>query len=152
MRLENYILRRGLNPNTILSAFGEVYDNDNFEDGSSVTTSRIVEYKENEYVKTRSGSVYELGKKYPLPEYNRNYELYFLKNGADAIHKLGNIKRDIFDVELIAVSDEDEVFYIGSFVEGLGFVNVKFRKEDCRKATLEELDMCDNGKMDEIKF
>lgn len=152
MRLENYTLRRGLNPNTILSASGEVYDSDRFEDGQPIWTSNVVEYVEGEYIKTYSGSIYELGERYPLPEYKREYDLYFLKKGADAIHQLGNIKRDVLNAELIVVNGEDEEFYIGNFVEGFGFVDVKFRKEDCRKATLEELDMCDDGRMDEVKF
>lgn len=151
MRLENYILQRGCNPNTVVCAHGEVYDSDKFNDGDYISTSRVVEYTDT-FVKTKSGSIYELGKPFYEKEYQRDYEFYLLKKGADAFHKMGNIKRDTFAAELIVIREEDDDFYIGNFAEGFGFVGVKFRKEDCRKATLEELDLCDNGKMGDIKF
>ena len=152
MRLENYRLRMGLNPNTVLGVNGDIYGSDRFKDGKRVNTSRVVEHVKNEYVKTRSGSIYELGNQLESPNIKRDYELYFLKKGADAIHQTGDISRDVYDAELIIVREEDEEFYIGNFVEGFGFIDVKFRKEDCRKATLEDLDMCDNGKMEDIVF
>lgn len=55
---------------------GNVYGHPRFEDGTNVTTSRIVEvhdkgdYKE---VITRSGSVYELHKENISAEYEYNY-------------------------------------------------------------------------------
>ncbi|MDN5317860.1 MAG: hypothetical protein PWR08_1985, partial [Thermoanaerobacterium sp.] len=59
-----------------------------------------------------------------------------LKGGSPAIHKLGNIGRENDDY--IRVYDETEDYYIGNFEEGFGFVDVKFRKEDCRPLTEEE--------------
>lgn len=64
--------------------------------------------------------------------------LMILKGGADAIHMLGNIKRD-FDDKII-VYEEDEDNYYGNFEEGFGFINVKFKKEDVRCLTKEEID------------
>lgn len=150
-KLENYVLSRGYNPKTVLCAYGEIYGDNRFEDGESIQTSRVIEYTD-EYIKTNSGSIYSLGAPRFENEYKRDYELYLLKKGSDALHKTGNIKRDVYDAELIVVKTEEDGFYIGNFAEGFGFVDVRFRKEDCRKATLEELDMCDNGKMKDIKF
>lgn len=150
-RLENYILRKGYNPNTIECAFGQIYDDDRFVDGDEIQTSRIVEHTEK-YIKTKSDSIYCLGTPHEVTSNKSDYRLYLLKNGSDAIHKMGNIKRDEFDAELIIVKSEDADYYIGNFAEGFGFIDVKFRKEDCRKATLEELTLCDNGKMSEIVF
>jgi hypothetical protein len=59
-----------------------------------------------------------------------------LKGGSPAIHQLGNIGRENDDY--IRVYDETEDCYIGSFEEGFGFVDVKFRKGDCRPITEEE--------------
>lgn len=52
------------------------------------------------------------------------------------MHKLGNIGRDIDDK--IRIHSEDDTHYIGNFEEGFGFIDVKFRKEDCRSLTKEE--------------
>lgn len=61
-----------------------------------------------------------------------------LKGGSPAIHKVGNIGRENDDY--IRVYSETEDYYIGNFEEGFGFVfvDVKFRKEDCRPLTEEE--------------
>lgn len=66
-----------------------------------------------------------------------------LKGGSPAIHKLGNIGRENDDY--IRVYSEIEDYYIGNFEEGFGFVDVKFRKEDCRPLTEEERKLI-NGK------
>lgn len=63
---------------------------------------------------------------------------YFIKKGGKAIHKLGDISRNVLDAELIYVNDEDEDNYIGHFAEGYGFIDVKFAKEDCRPASAKE--------------
>ena len=55
-----------------------------------------------------------------------------------AIHKLGDISRD--EEELCYIHGEDEENYIGMFVEGYGFVDVKFPKETTRKLTQEEIE------------
>lgn len=53
-----------------------------------------------------------------------------------AIHQLGDIGRDTPD--LAVVFSEDESNYIGNWVCGLGFVDVKFPKETTRELTEEE--------------
>ncbi len=63
-------------------------------------------------------------------------KIMVLKGGSPAIHKLGDIGRKNDDY--IRVYDETENYYIGNFEEGFGFVDVKFRKEDCRPLTEEE--------------
>lgn len=64
-----------------------------------------------------------------------------LLGGRPAIHKLGNIGRE--DNDYIRVFEEDEECYIGNFAEGFGFIDVKFKKEDCRSLTKEEVEMAD---------
>lgn len=59
-----------------------------------------------------------------------------LKGGSPAIYKLGNMGRENDDY--IRVYSETEDYYIGNFEEGFGFVDVKFRKKDCRPLTEEE--------------
>ena len=63
-------------------------------------------------------------------------KIMILKSGSPALHKLGDIGREVDD--LIRVHSETEEYYIGSFEEGLGFIDVKFKKEDCRPLTEEE--------------
>lgn len=53
-----------------------------------------------------------------------------------AIHKIGDISRD--EPHLCYIREEDEVNYIGEWVEGFGFVNVKFPKSTTRELTDEE--------------
>lgn len=53
-----------------------------------------------------------------------------------AIHKLGDISRDKPD--LCVVHDEDKENYIGNWVTGFGFINVKFPKSTTRELTEEE--------------
>lgn len=61
-----------------------------------------------------------------------------------AIHKLGDISRPLCPEELMEnlcyISGEDDENYIGSWVLGFGFFNVKFPKETTRKLTQEEID------------
>jgi len=63
-------------------------------------------------------------------------KIMILKANSPAIHKLGNIGRNIDDK--IRIHSEDENNYIGNFEEGFGFINVKFNKSDCRPLTPEE--------------
>jgi hypothetical protein len=65
-----------------------------------------------------------------------------LKGGSPAIHQLGNIGRD--DDDYIRVCGENGDYYIGEFEEGFGFINVKFKKSDCRLLTKEERDNLNN--------
>ena len=53
-----------------------------------------------------------------------------------AIHQLGDISSETPD--LCRVYDEDEENYIGAWVAGLGFFNVKFPKSTTRELTEEE--------------
>ena len=68
------------------------------------------------------------------------YGYFFLRKGGKAIHKLGDISRDYYNAELIIINSEEEDNYIGNFSEGFGFIDVKFKKSDCKKATQEEID------------
>lgn len=136
-----------------LQVVGFIYGDDRFADGSRINTSRLMNIFEDR-VETKN-STYYLGRKSYIQEvYNfvqdNNYKL--LRKGADAIHKLGNIKRDTYDVELIYAQEETEDEYIGSFIEGFGFINVRFKKSDCRNPTQEELEMIDEGNLELIKF
>jgi len=63
-------------------------------------------------------------------------KIMMLKGGSPAIHKLGDISRK--NDNYIRIHEETKTHYIGSFEEGYGFINVEFRKEDCRKLTEEE--------------
>lgn len=61
-----------------------------------------------------------------------------LKAGRPAIHQLGNLGRNRDD--FIRVGTDDGEYYIGNFEEGFGFINVKFKKEDCRPLTESEVE------------
>lgn len=76
----------------------------------------------------------------------------FIKKGGQAVHLLGDITRDFYDAELIIVSRSERDYWVGSYAEGFGFVNVKFLKSHCREATDDEVKLCLNGKMKDIKF
>ena len=75
----------------------------------------------------------------------------FIRKGGKAIHKLGDISRDYYNAELIVVHSEDENNWIGNYVEGFGFIDVKFAKEDCKEASDEEVKMWSNDR-DSIVF
>ena len=64
--------------------------------------------------------------------------LMFIKKGGTAIHKMGSVMRNVYDAELICVSNEDENNWIGNYAEGFGLYGVKFKKTDCRDATEDE--------------
>lgn len=66
-------------------------------------------------------------------------KLMFIRCGGKAIHKLGNLYRDVYDAELICISDETDNEWVGNYAEGLGFFGIHFAKEDCRDATDEEV-------------
>jgi len=54
-----------------------------------------------------------------------------------AVHKMGDISRD--EPDLCHVHEEALDHYIGSWVTGYGFINVKFPKETTRDLTPEEI-------------
>lgn len=122
------------------------------KNGMDIVTSYIIELNE-EFVKTEN-SVYKLGKKsYVENAYvERCGKFYFIKKNGEAIHKCGDLTRDTYDAELIMIYEEDENYLIGNYIEGYGFTNVRFKKDDCRLATDDELFMCDCGRMEEIRF
>lgn len=61
-----------------------------------------------------------------------------------AIHKLGDISRDKPD--LCIVFKEDEENFYGNFVEGFGFIHVRFPKKTTRPLTDKEKEEW-NGKI-----
>ncbi|MDD4779095.1 MAG: hypothetical protein PHT02_00630 [Tissierellia bacterium] len=63
-------------------------------------------------------------------------KIMVLKGGSPAIHKMGDIGRPNDDY--IRIFEEDEEHYIGEFEEGIGFVQVKFKKSDCRLLSEQE--------------
>ena len=64
-------------------------------------------------------------------------KIMILKGGSPAIHKLGDIGRK--EDDLVRIYKETDTHYIGNFEEGYGFIDVKFRKEDCRPLTEDEI-------------
>ena len=53
-----------------------------------------------------------------------------------AFHKLGDISRK--EPDLCQIKSENDESYFGSWVEGLGFINVEFPKATTRELTEEE--------------
>ena len=64
---------------------------------------------------------------------------------TQAIHQLGDIGRDKPD--LCIIHGEDEENYIGRWVAGFGFINVKFPKSTTRELTREEKKKWDGKKI-----
>jgi hypothetical protein len=60
-------------------------------------------------------------------------KMMILKGGSPALHQLGDISRK--EDDYIRIFEEDEEYYIGNFEEGFGYIDVKFKKEDCRLLT-----------------
>ncbi len=58
-----------------------------------------------------------------------------------AIHELGDISDN--SPKLCSIHGEDEKNFIGEWVTGFGFLNVKFPKETTRELTPEEIYECD---------
>ena len=54
-----------------------------------------------------------------------------------AVHQLGDLSSDVPDLCYIKYASSTD--YYGSWVEGFGFVNVKFPKETTRDLTQEEI-------------
>ena len=54
-----------------------------------------------------------------------------LKAGCDAIHTLGNLKRE--EDSHVFVVEDDESHFKGNFLDGYGFIDIKFNKEDVRE-------------------
>lgn len=66
-------------------------------------------------------------------------KIMMLKAGCSAMHKSGDVGKWTFD-DMIFVSDHSKSEYIGSFCEGIGYINVIFKKEDVRPLTKKEID------------
>lgn len=128
-----------------------------------VTTSTIVKV-EGKLVTTHSGSVYELGE--PDAGYLRWLEkegIQFDENNpiklkepevtdgtvnkymmaTEAYLKSGNISRD--EPDLCYIYGEDENNFIGKWIEGFGFFDVKFPKKTTRPLTEEEISRFSGG-------
>jgi len=60
-------------------------------------------------------------------------KIIILKSNSPAIHLLGDIRRE--EDDYIRIHKETKTHYIGNFEEGFGFINVEFKKEDCRPLT-----------------
>lgn len=66
----------------------------------------------------------------------------FLDKNITVANQSGIILHSSKDhVDLICVSDETDLFYIGNFAEGIGVFHIFFPKEKCREATEKELDL-----------
>lgn len=63
-----------------------------------------------------------------------------------AIHKLGDISRDLPDLAWIEGEDGDD--YIGVWVEGFGFADVRFPKATTRELTAEERERYDGAHLE----
>lgn len=63
-----------------------------------------------------------------------------------AIHKLGDISRDLPDLAWITGEEGDD--YIGVWVEGLGYFNVRFPKSTTRELTAEERERYDGAELE----
>lgn len=132
---------------------GAVYGHSKFKDGTVITTSPIYE-SDGIIITTASGTIYIL--KNVDPEYKKfckeNNIKLDLKNpikikkendskymmATKAIHKMGDISRD--EPDLCHIYRETETDYIGSWVTGFGFFDVKFPKETTRELTQEEIE------------
>ncbi|MET3209781.1 UNVERIFIED_CONTAM: hypothetical protein ABIC26_002728 [Paenibacillus sp. PvR008] len=73
-----------------------------------------------------------------IPAYKIRSRIMVLSGGSDALHLMGNIGRD--EDERINVIAEDEDYYIGTFCEGFGFMDVHFPKAHVRPMTRQEVD------------
>jgi hypothetical protein len=80
-------------------------------------------------LKGLADEVKEVAKKYEYPRYMM---------ATKAMHMLGDISRETPD--LCFIEKEEGENYVGSWVEGHGFFNVKFPKETTRELTEEEKD------------
>lgn len=128
---------------------GGIISNDSrFKDGSIITTSPLKEIG-SDYIITRSGTRYDVDGDITV---QKEPKYMLLRKGGKAIHKLGDISRNVLDAELIMIHDEDENNWIGEFAEGFGFIDIKFNKSDCRNATEEELCLFYDDREDEIMW
>ena len=69
-----------------------------------------------------------------------------LKKNGEAWHCCGNLSRDELDWEPIFVYAEEGDYWVGNYMEGLGFCDVRFLKTDCRDMTEAEIkhhDVCE---------
>lgn len=62
-----------------------------------------------------------------------------------AIHKMGNISRE--EEDYCYVKEQNDEGYLGSWVEGYGFINVLFPFETTRELTDEEQDFVDKQRI-----
>lgn len=60
-----------------------------------------------------------------------NSKVMILKANCDAMHKLGNLKRE--EDSHVFVIEDDESHYKGQFLEGFGYIDIIFKKEDIRE-------------------
>jgi len=67
---------------------------------------------------------------------NKTMKKYMM--ATTAIHQAGDISRD--DPDLCVIFEEDDTNYIGNWVTGLGFIDVKFPKETTRPLTEQEIE------------
>ena len=68
----------------------------------------------------------------------RRWHMPHYMMATTAIHQLGDISREKLD--LCIIEGEEGENYIGQWVEGYGFINVKFPKATTRELTGEEKD------------
>ena len=65
------------------------------------------------------------------------------KMATVAIHQLGDISRD--EPDLCIIDDETDTDYIGRWVEGFGFFNVRFPKHSTRELSPTEREHYDGS-------
>ena len=62
--------------------------------------------------------------------------------GTKATHLMGDISRE--EPDLCYITEQDDNNYIGHWVTGFGFINVKFPKATTRELTDEEIERWNN--------
>lgn len=64
----------------------------------------------------------------------------FIKKGGEAWHVSGaDQPSDTLDCEAIHIYGEDGEYWVGMYCEGLGLIDIRYLKTDCREATEEEV-------------
>lgn len=64
--------------------------------------------------------------------------MVLILEGSHAFHQLGDIGRPGFGSQKIVVDAYKPPWMVGNFLEGFGFMNVHFPKDECREMTTEE--------------
>lgn len=76
-----------------------------------------------------------------------------LRKNGEAWHCRGDLHRDELAWEPIFVYAEDgSDYWVGHYVEGFGFIDVRFLKSDCRDMTEAELQHYENAKLEIVGF